>query len=236
MIKNLKIRNKKINRLKMEKAGIISLTFIPVILTGCNNLNINDYYLVCENSNYYICKKVGTFNKSDDYEFKSIVDGKTIGSICSKRDNFNYENHKFSTNFLCELQVANLKDVFNKNSFSSDELMNIVNNNLNEVGDNYFKNTKYYFKSDFEYDKNTNLKIFNYNDTFILGYDISPKRLNDSGRYIYSIKDFDVIKTEFELSLEEYDINLENKENAYISYSEALDLLNSERLEKILKK
>ena len=142
MIKNLKIRNKKINRLKMEKAGIISLTFIPVILTGCNNLNINDYYLVCENSNYYICKKVGTFNKSDDYEFKSIVDGKTIGSICSKRDNFNYENHKFSTNFLCELQVANLKDVFNKNSFSSDELMNIVNNNLNEVGDNYFKNTK----------------------------------------------------------------------------------------------
>ena len=95
MIKNLKIRNKKINRLKMEKAGIISLTFIPVILTGCNNLNINDYYLVCENSNYYICKKVGTFNKSDDYEFKSIVDGKTIGSICSKRDNFNYENHKF---------------------------------------------------------------------------------------------------------------------------------------------
>ena len=236
MIKNLKIRNKKINRLKMEKAGIISLTFIPVILTGCNNLNINDYYLVCENSNYYICKKVGTFNKSDDYEFKSILDNRIIGSICSNRDNFNYETHRFSTNFLCELQVANLKDVFNKNSFSSDELMNIVNNNLNEVGDNYFKNTKYYFKSDFEYDKNTNLKIFNYNDTFILGYDISPKRLNDSGRYIYSIKDFDVIKTEFESSLEEYDINLENKENAYISYSEALDLLNSERLEKILKK
>ena len=27
-----------------------------------------------------------------------------------------------------------------------------------------------------------------------------------------------------------------NKENAYISYSEALDLLNSERIEKILKK
>lgn len=236
MIKNLKIRSKRIKRVKVIKSSIFSLSIISVILAGCSNVNTNDYYLVCEDSNYYICKKVGTFNKSDDYEFESILDGQTIGSICSKRDNFNYENHRFSTNFLCELQVVSMKEVFCKESISIDELLDIANNRINEVGDNYFKNSKYYFNSDFEFDKNTNLKLFNYDGTFILGYDISPRRLNDNSRYIYSIKDLDVIKTEYESSLEEYDINLENKKNAYISYSEALDLLNSDKLEKILKK
>lgn len=220
----------------MMRAGILSLASIPVIIGGCSNVNMNDYYLVCENSNYYICKKEGSFNKSDDYEFKSILDGQIIGSICSKRDNFNYENHKFSTNFLCELQVVSMKELFNNNSISIDELMDIANNRINEIGDSYFKNTKYYFKSDFEYDQNNILKLFNYNDTFILGYDISPKRLNNSSRYIYSIKDFDVIKTEYGVPVEVFNININNEENAYIEYSEVLELLNNSKLEKVLKK
>lgn len=236
MIKNLKIKNKKINEAKIVKTGLFPLIFIPVILTGCNNVNTKDYYLVCENSKYYICKKVGTFNKSDDYEFKSILDNKIIGSICSNRDNFNYETHRFSTNFLCELQVVSINKLFNKDSISITDLQDIANNNINEIGDTYFKNTKYYFKSDFEYDQNSNLKLFYYNDTYILGYDISPKRLDSNSRYIYSIKDFDVIKTDFEKTVDAYEINIDNKDNTYITYSETIELLTDYQLEKTLKK
>lgn len=236
MIKNLKIKNKKINEAKIVKAGLASLTFIPVILAGCNSVNTKDYYLVCENSKYYICKKVGTFNKSDDYEFKSILDNKIIGSICSNRDNFNYETHRFSTNFLCELQVVSINELFNKDNISIDDLLNIANNNINEIGDSYFKNTKYYFKSDFEYDQNANLKLFNYNDSFILGYDISPKRLDGTSRYIYSIKDIDVIKIDSEKTVDVYEINIDSKDDAYITYNETIELLTNYQLEKVLKK
>ena len=62
MIKNLKIKNKKINEAKIVKTGLFPLIFIPVILTGCNSVNTKDYYLVCENSKYYICKNITNYN------------------------------------------------------------------------------------------------------------------------------------------------------------------------------
>ena len=235
MIKDLKIR-KKIDAYNIMKIGLPTMLVTSLIFTGCNSINASEYYLVHEDNNYYICKRVGTFNKSDDYEFRSILNNEVIGSICATGDSFNYESHRFSTNFLCELQVVSLKDLFGKDSISETELLNIANSDLYELGDNYLKNSKYYFESNFNYDQNSNLQLFEYKGSLILGYDISSKKTENYCKYIFSIADNDVIKTEYDEQLNIYEINIPNKDKSYISYSETLDLLASEEVKKVLQK
>lgn len=235
MIRKLRLKNKNINKYKLIKKGFIITLVTPFILTGCDLVNASDYYLVHEDSKYYICYKAGIYENCDDYQFKSILDNKVVGSICSKRENFDYETHHFSTNFLSELQIVSIKDLLNKDSISKSELLNI-SNDVKNIGDNYFKKVNYCFDSDFEYDQNTTLKLFYYNDKYILGYDISPKRLKNNCKYIFSISDIDVIKTEYDADIKTYEININDKSNKYITYDETLELLNSKKLENAIKK
>ncbi len=229
-------KRKKMKKVKIIKTSIILCASFPFILSGCDNVNTSDYYLVHNNDKYYICTKTGKYVNSCDHDFKSVIDDSVVGSICENKDNFDYQIHRLSTDFLSELQVANLSDVIDEQVKSYRDIVKFAQSDtLNDIGDRYFKNKKYYFEYDFDSYLSSSLKIYKLENGIILGYDMSPKRLSGTNDYVYSIIDNDVIK------LSGNDINIYNisdyfGEDNYISYTTVQDLSANKKLEKVLEK
>lgn len=223
-----KIENMK--KLKLVKTSIIIGTMIPTIFTGCSSVDLSKYYLVHNNGSYYICTKGDKYINSCDIEYKSITDGKIVGVVCNKNNDFDYQSHRLSTEFLSELQICNIRDVLNEN-VSFDQLKSIASSDkINQIGSECFTNKKYYFSFN-----TIPLEIYKLDSKIILGYDLSPKRLNGSGDYIYSIIDNDVI------NLSSYNVNVYNigkyfNDNNYITYDTAIELVHNKKLVKSLEK
>lgn len=218
-------------KLKLVKTGIIIGTMLPTVLVGCNSIDASKYYLVHNDGNYYICTKGDKYINSCDYEYKSIIDGNIVGVVCSNNNSFDYQIHRLSTEFLSELQIAPISDVFDDNSFNYDELKELAQSDkINEIGDKYFKSKKFY------YDYNSiPLEIYRTNDKNIVGYDLSPERLDGSCAYVYSIVDNDVI------NLSNYDVDMYDASSYfygedYITYDSALDLYEYKNLVKAIEK
>ena len=227
---------KKLKRAKLVKSGIIIGGMVPLIFTGCNNVDTSYYYLVHNNNTYYICTKSEKYVNSCDIEYKSIIDGNIIGSVCTDNNDFDYQIHHLSTDFLSKLQICNLKDVLNSNSVSYDYLKDLANSDdINELGDEYFENREYYFNYDLTDNYETNLKIYETDSNIILGYDISPKRLEGTYDYVYSIIDKDVIKLS-DYDVKVHDISKYFNDSNYITYDTALNLSNNDQLIKVLTK
>lgn len=229
----MKLRINKIenlNKINLVKTGVLVGTMLPTVLVGCNSIDASKYYLVHNDGNYYICYKGDKYINSCDIEYKSITDDKVVGVVCSNNNNFDYQEHHFSTEFLSELQICNLKDVLNCN-LSQDELKNIVlSNRINELGDKYFKNRKYYFIYD-----NSPLNIYKVDEKIILGYDLSPERLDGSSAYVYSINDNDVVNL-FNYDIDVYNISNYFSDDNYITYATAQELSNNKKLVKTIER
>lgn len=232
MIKNINgiEKFKKINLIKVSSCVLVASSFF----TGCNSKSLDDYYLVSKDGNYSICYRTDIYKNCDDYDYNSIIDNKTIGSICSNGNNFDYENHHFSTEFISEMQVTSLKEVLNKDSMNYNDLINLAKSFPKDIGDNYYKSKKYYVTENFKYSKSSKMEIFIYNNNIIIGYDLSPERLYDENRYIYSIKDMTTLAFRNDDNIKSYSLD-SNLSNGYITYDTALFIINKEK-EKILKK
>ena len=235
----MKLKINRINnmkKLKLVKVGIILTAVFPFVLSGCEKVNSKDYYLVHNNGKYYICSKSSLYSNSCDYEYNSIVDDSVIGSMCSLKNNFDYQTHHLSTEFLSDLQVVRLDEVIKKNSISQNDIMSIAKSDrINEIGDEYFKSKKYYFKYESENYSKTTLKVYKMDDRIILGYDMSPERLNGTNDYVYSINDNDVLNLS-NYSVDVYDVSEYYSENEYITYDTVLELSKDKKLQKVLKK
>ena len=232
----------KVNKIeKMKKVKLIRNCFVltalfPFALSGCDNVNTSDYYLVHNNNKYYICTKSVKYVNNCDYEYNSIIDNKTVGAICSLKNNFDYQTHHFSTDFLSEMQVVSLEELINDKFVSYSDIKNLVETDkIDEIGDEYFKTKKYYFEYQSDYYYPTELKIYKFDDNIILGYDVSPKRLSGSNDYVYSINDNDVIKLS-DNDIDVYDISDYFNGNNFISYDTVLELSTNKKLEKVLEK
>lgn len=235
----MKLRINKVQHTKkinLVKTGILIDTILPTVLVGCNSIDASKYYLVHNDNNYYICTKGDKYINSCDIEYKSITDDKIVGVICSNNNNFDYQEHHFSTEFLSELQIVPVSDAFDNNSFNYDELKSIaLSSEINDLGDKFFKSKEYLFNYEFENYFSISLQVYKTDNKLILGYDISPKRLNGSNCYVYSIIDNDVIKlSNFEV--EAYDISKYFNDNDFVTYDTALELSTSKELEKVLHK
>lgn len=228
-------RIEKMKNLKLVKTSIIIGTMIPTIFTGCNNVDSSNYYLVHNNGSYYICTKGDKYINSCDIEYKSITDGKIVGVVCSNNNSFDYQEHHFSTEFLSELQIAPISEVLGNNSFNLDEINSIASSDkINDSGDNFFKHKEYLFKYEFE-NYSLLLKVYKIDSKIIVGYDVSPQRLSGSNDYVYSIVDNDVINLS-NYDVETCDISKYFNDDSFITYDTALELSNSEELEKVLRK
>ena len=233
----LKINNAcKTKKLKLIKTSLLIGSMIPIVFAGCNDIDISNYYLVHNEGNYYICEKLDRYINSCDFEYKSIVDGKIVGVVCCDNNNFDYQKHRLSTEFLCELQFAPISEVLVNDSFSYDDLKTVASSDvISIIGDNFFQNKKYFFESNFESFNSSSLQIYKLNNHIVFGYDVSPERLNSSNDYIYSIIDNDVVKLS-DYNVENYDITKYYNDTDYITYDIALELSNDKKLEKVLQK
>ena len=226
----------KMKKVKLIKACAILTTVFPFVLSGCDDKNASNYYLVHNDGKYYICTKSDKYVNNCDYEYNSIIDTKTVGAICSLKNNFDYQTHHFSTDFLSEFQVVSLNEVFNVQTISYKDIKSIANTDkVEELGDEYFKNKKYYFEYQSDYSRFEKLKIYKFNDSIIFGYDVSPKRLSGTNDYVYSINDNDVIKLS-DNDVDVYDISEYFNEDNYITYDTVLELSTNKKLEKIMEK
>lgn len=226
----MKLVNPNLSKLKKMKLVRLSKVFICsaslLFVSGCNNVDTSDYYIVSKDGNYTLCSREFHFASSDDYEYNSIIDEKLVGSVCSKGNSFDYETHHISTDFLCELQVVNLKDTIENEKISLKSVEELATSSmLSDIADNYFLNKKYYYHQDFEYGASCDLKMFKIDDKTIVGYDISPKRLSNTKKYIYSIIENDTLI--FRASDIISTVNFENiDDNDYITYNDAVDIIN----------
>lgn len=226
----MKLVNPNLNKLKKVKLVRLSQVFICsaslIFVSGCNKVDTSDYYIVSKGGNYTLCNRDFHFANGDDYEYDSIIDQKFVGAICSKGNSFDYESHHISMDFLCELQVVNLKDTIENEKISLKAIEELATSDmLIEIADNYFLNKKYYYDQDFEYSFSGTLKMFTTDDNIIIGYDVSPKRLSNTKKYIYSIIDNDtlIFRSNDIIST----VEIENKSNNdYITYNDAIDIIN----------
>lgn len=237
MIKNFKYK-KKFQNVKLIKSGCFALATISlIILPGCNSKKLENYYLVSKDGSYSICYRVGPFTNYDDYDYKSIIDDETVGSICSNGNNFDYELHHLSINFISELQVASLSEVLSLQTMDYSKLVSLASSQeLKELGDGYFKNKHYYLNADFEYSTKRELKIFQTDDIVIIGYNVSPKRIYDTNRYIYSIIDSDTLVFPSDSNITSYSIDINSEDSSYITYDAALRVVENYKDQKVLKK
>ena len=227
-------KTKKIN---LIKSGCFTLAAIPlVVLSGCNSKKLDDYYLVVKDGNYYICYRTEPFSNYDDYDYNSITTNKTVGSICSNGNSFDYECHHFSVHFISDFQVANLKEVLSQDSMDYSKLIATSNSlELKQIGDNYYQNKKYYLETQ-DNNKQCKLALFESGDKIIIGYDISPERLENTNRYIYSITDSDTLVFHSNSDITTHDIDLDNADSAFITYDTALSIVENYDNQKVLKK
>ena len=225
---------KKMKKLRLFRDGIIIVTMIPCVFTGCSNNNSEDYYLVHNNGKYYICTK-SKYTNSCDVEYKSINDNKIVGVICLDGNNFDYQCHHLTTDFLSEFQIVNMKEILRNNQISYNKLSNLSQNDIDKLGNEYYQNMKYSVVNSFKYYDNSNLAVFDAdNNTIVIGYDISPRRLHDSNDYVYSIIDKDVLDLS-NYDVQSYDISEYFTNDNYITYNTTLELSNSKKLKKVLK-
>ena len=70
----------------------------------------------------------------------------------------------------------------------------------------------------------------------IIGYDISPERLENTNRYIYSITDSDTLVFHSNSDITTHDIDLDNADSAFITYDTALSIVENYDNQKVLKK
>lgn len=225
-----------LKKVKLVRNCVILTSIFPFALTGCNEVNTSDYYLVHNNEKYYICTKSDLYSNSCDYEYKSIINNEIVGYICSLKNNFDYQTHRLSTEFLSELQVVKLDEVIDDNNISKNDIMNIAKSDeINSIGDKYFKSRMYNFEYSFDNYLSSTLKIYKSENDIILGYDMSPKRLNGTNDYVYSLLDNDVIKLS-DKKIEIYNINDFFNGDNYISYTAARELSNDKKLQKVMKK
>lgn len=232
----LKIHNiNKMKKVKLVKSSILLGLTLPTMLCGCDIINASDYYMVHNNGEYYICTKSEKYINSCDIDFISILDNNIVGSICVDNNNFDYQAHRIATDFLSELQIVSIKFVLNKDSISYNELIKIAENDINDIGDEYYKKINYMVNSSFNYYEDTKLKIFDDGANSYVGYDVSPDRLRGTNDYVYSIIDKDVV----DLSNREInvlDIGEYYNDNNYITYDTALELVDNSILVKTLRK
>lgn len=237
MIKNIKYI-KKFKKVKLIKSGCFALATISlIILPGCNSKKLENYYLVSKDGSYSICYKVGPFTNYDDYDYKSIIDNETVGSICSNGNSFDYEYHHLAIDFISELQVVSLDELLSLEKMDYSELMSLASScELQQLGDDYFKNKNYYLNVDFDYSSKAKLEIFKIDDKVIVGYNISPQRIYNTNRYIYSIIDLDTLIIQGDSTITSYSINLDSEDLPYITYDTALSIVENYSNQKVLKK
>lgn len=223
-------------KVKLIKTCCIMTALFPLAISGCSEAEDKDYYLVHNNNKYYICTKSDLYSNSCDYEYKSITNNEIVGCICSLKNNFDYQTHRLSTEFLSELQVVNLDEVIDNNTISKNDIMNIAKSDeINSIGDKYFKSRNYNFEYSFDNYLSSTLKVYKSENDIILGYDMSPRRLSETNAYVYSILDNDVIKLS-DKQIEIYNINNFFNGDNYISYTAAKELSNKKNLQKVIKK
>ena len=232
----MKLVNPNLNRLKKMKlvrlSKVLVISTSLIFLSGCNSVDTDNYYIVSKDGNYSLCSREYHFASSDDYEYDSVIDGDSVGLICSNGDNFDYEKHRITTKFLCELQVVNLKDAIENDKLSKEAIRNLATSDvLYDIAENYFINKKYYYEQDFDYGSTSTLKMFTTEDKLIVGYDISPKRLSNTMKYVYSIIDNDTLtfRENDIISTVEFE-GLNN--NNYITYNDAVDIINEYNVKK----
>lgn len=216
----------KMKHVKLVKTGCILLSFATIItFTGCDNKKLENYYLVSKDGSYSICSKTDAFINVDDIQFNSIIDNKTIGCICTKGDSFDYEKHHFVVQFISEMQVAGLNDVLNKDDMSFQKILELANSKeLQKIGDKYFEDKHYGLKENFKYFAPSSLKLFKIKDEIIIGYNLTPNRIKDENRFIYSIIDKDTIQVTSADQVVSLDINIDDQK--YLSYSDASDIVS----------
>lgn len=237
MIKNIKYTNK-FKKAKLIKSGCFALATLSwIMLSGCNSKKLENYYLVSKDGSYSICYKVGPFTNYDDYDYKSIIDNETIGSICSNGNSFDYECHHLAINFISEFQVVSLKELLSLEKMDYSKLISLASScELQQLGDDYFKNKDYYLNVDFDYSYEAELEVFKTDDKVIVGYDISPQRIYNTNRYIYSIIDSDTLVFHDDNNITSYSVDLDNEDLSYITYDTALSIVENCNNQKVLKK
>lgn len=227
-------------KFSLKKGCCVLLMASTVILSGCNNLSSKDYYIVIEDGKSYVCKQVGPFIKSDELHYKSVLDKKLIGSICKNKKSFDYEYHDRLYNFISEFQTVNLSDVISEEKINEEELNTFAQSkNVKKLFlGNYYKK-KFYLNQKFKYNDDAELKLYKHNDDYIIGYDISPERLKNSKRYIYSITDIDTYSFASDQEVKSSDIYKYvdgNLSSDYIVYKDAEDILKNYKTKQLKKK
>ena len=233
-MKNINNINK-FKKIKLVKKGLgISIVSMTILLSGCGT-NSN-YYMVTDNNKTYICLKEGISKNYDDYDYVSI-NGKKIGSVCSKMRSFDYSCHHLSTNFLNELQIQSLNQVFEELNLDESILNNIDElkdfeqmEQLDNIRINYYYNTKYDLVKNFIYTEDSKLELFDTPTKVIIGYDISADRIAQKNRFIYSIEDMDVVCFNKNDEVKGINIGLyltdDQHSKGYITYEEAIEMVN----------
>ncbi len=219
------------------KSIICSLSLISgsMVLSGCESSK-DDYYIVTDGGKNYICTR--RISDNDDYEFTSIKDNKIIGYICLNNGSFDYsmKKHSFNKKFLCELQVFSLKDALADENIdislidnSKDVVDLAFSSNLDNIVNNHYVRELYSCNEDFVYIPDSKLQLFVDDNCVRVGYDVSPDRIMNNNRYVYSIYDRDVIEYKKTDNVLTYSVNMymtdDNKSDGYISHNDALRMI-----------
>ena len=228
-MKNLKINSYRKNKLKLIKNGLSVMTCAIVLLSssGCSKVETNDYYIVSTKDSYYLCYAKYSSVNCRDYSYDSVLDGKNIGLKCINGKNFDYEDHHVSTNFLSQFQIVNLSDTINNESISINQLNDLASSDeFIQIADNYFLTKEFPLTADLDNFEEAHLQLFTIGDKVIVGYDISPSRISNSMKYIYSITDLDTYKYRADELVEKIEIDSNFLDTNYITYNDAVDIIN----------
>lgn len=225
-------------KLKLIKQGLsITIVATTLVMSGCNNSCVDKYYIVTDKGQNYICKRVGPFSNTHDYEYYDIKKNKLIGAECTRWGrNFDYNIHRAGTSFLNELQVIPLNEALvdeniDANLFHNENDINnlITNQLLVDIVNNHFVREHYYLTEKFNYISSSKLQMFVHDTDVIVGYDVSPDRDFNKYRYIYSIEDMDVKEFDRNAIVESVNIGMyltaKHYKNNYITYNEAIDMI-----------